>query len=104
MDNLSKLEAWQFQPDADTPGLYIQCADEAQRAAVIKALNEIEALRQSAQHWARTAEHWMNRSDSIAAWYRSCLDVVRIELERGKPLSALQVVLNVLDGSDGPPR
>jgi hypothetical protein len=33
------LEPWQFQPDEDSPGLYLQCVSKAQRDAIIKALS-----------------------------------------------------------------
>lgn len=33
-----QLEAWQFQPDRDCPGIYLLCSTAAQREAVMRAL------------------------------------------------------------------
>ena len=34
----SQLHGWQFQPDNDSPGLYLQCSSQAQREAIMRAL------------------------------------------------------------------
>jgi hypothetical protein len=36
--SLPQLHGWQFQPDQDAPGLYLQCASAAQRDAIMRAL------------------------------------------------------------------
>jgi len=36
--DLPQLEPWQFQPDNDSPGLYLQCSSAAQRDAIMRAL------------------------------------------------------------------
>jgi hypothetical protein len=38
LHNLLRLEPQQMQPDEDTPGLYIQCVNVAQRMAVMAML------------------------------------------------------------------
>lgn len=38
MITLPKLAHWQFQADAISPGLYLQCESEAQRAAIMDLL------------------------------------------------------------------
>lgn len=35
---LPQLHGWQFQPDQDAPGLYLQCATLAQRETIMRAL------------------------------------------------------------------
>jgi len=32
------LDDWQIQPDADTPGLFLQCVSLTQREGIIRAL------------------------------------------------------------------
>jgi hypothetical protein len=39
-----RLPAWAFQPDADAPGLYLQCQTVEQRAAIMRALGAPEEL------------------------------------------------------------
>lgn len=38
LNRLRRLETWQVQPDADTPGLYIQCVTVEQRMAIMATL------------------------------------------------------------------
>lgn len=37
---VAQLRPWQFQPEPDTPGLFIQCVNAEQRDRIIRALKD----------------------------------------------------------------